>query len=99
MDPFQQLPPPVGELASTLAATNQVVNATTGINVATSDQAASTRIKGPPATHLRCIQLSKLRVEARSRGLPKVSSIVYCCVATLVTGGKVTLNEYIGKDY
>ena len=37
MDPFQQQPPPVCELASTLAATNQVVNATTGINIATSD--------------------------------------------------------------
>jgi len=47
MDPFQQQPPPVGELASTLAATNQVVNATTGI--ATSDQDASTRITPAPA--------------------------------------------------
>ncbi len=44
MDPFQQQPPPVGELASTLAATNQVVSTITGINIATSDQAASTRI-------------------------------------------------------
>ena len=45
--------------------------------------------------------VSKSRVfnEARSRGLPKVSSIVYCCVATLVTGGKGYMNEYIGKDY
>ena len=49
MDPFQQQPPPVGELASTLAATNQVVNAATGINIATSDQAASTRITPAPA--------------------------------------------------
>ena len=49
MDPFQQQPSPVGELASTLAATNQVVNATTGINIATSDQAAPTRITPAPA--------------------------------------------------
>ena len=49
MDPFQQQPPPVGELASTLAATNQAVNATTGINIATSDPAASTRITPAPA--------------------------------------------------
>ena len=35
----------------------------------------------------------------RRGGLRKVSSIVYCCVATLVTGDKVTLNEYIGNDY
>ncbi len=49
MDPFQQQPPPVGELASTLAATNQVVSAITGINIATSDQAASTRITPAPA--------------------------------------------------
>jgi hypothetical protein len=40
-----------------------------------------------------------LQVEVRTCGLPKVSSIVYCCVATLVTGGKVTWIEYIGKDY
>ena len=49
MDPFQQQPPPVGELASTLAATNQAVNATTGINIATSDPAASTRVTPAPA--------------------------------------------------
>jgi phosphoglucomutase len=49
LDPFQQQPPPVGELASTLAPTNQVVNAITGINIATSDPAASTRITPAPA--------------------------------------------------
>ena len=49
MDPSQHQPPPSGELASTLAPTNQVVNATTGINIATSDQAASTRITPAPA--------------------------------------------------
>ena len=49
MDPFQQQPPPVGELASTLTPINQVVNATTGINIATSDPAASTRITPAPA--------------------------------------------------
>ena len=49
MDPFQQQPPLVGELASTLVATNQAVNATAGINIATSDPAASTRVTPAPA--------------------------------------------------
>ena len=49
MDPFQQQPPPVGELASTLAPINQVVNANNGTNIATIDSAASTRITPAPA--------------------------------------------------
>jgi hypothetical protein len=55
--------------------------------------------KRPTTTHFRCIQPSRLQDKARSRGLPKVNSIAYCCVATLVTGGKGYMNEYIGKDY
>ena len=49
MDPFQLQPPPAGELASTLAPTNEVVNANNGTNIATSDPAASTRITPAPA--------------------------------------------------
>ena len=49
MDPFQLQPSPAGELASTLAPANQVVNANNGTNIATSDLADSTRTTPAPA--------------------------------------------------
>ena len=49
MDPSHLQPSPAGELASTLGPINQEVNVNTGTNIATRDQAASTRITPAPA--------------------------------------------------